>query len=118
MTVKECYEEAGGNYEDVMSRLRTDDRVIRFLGKVADDGSFALLSQSLEARNMEDAFRAAHTLKGVCLNLSLTRLYNSSAQLTEALRGRNEYGADLEPLFETVKQDYERTVSCIRRLLN
>lgn len=118
MTVKECYEAVGGNYEDVMSRLRTDERVMRFLGKVADDGSFALLKDSLASRNMEESFRAAHTLKGVCLNLSLTRLYDSASQLTEALRGRTEYGADLEPLFERVKEDYELTVSNIRRLLN
>lgn len=118
MTVKECYETVGGNYEDVMSRLRTDERVVRFLGKVADDGSFVLLKESLANRNMEESFRAAHTLKGICLNLSLTRLYDSVSQLTEALRGRTEYGGDLEPLFERVKEDYELTVSNIRLLLN
>ncbi len=43
MTVKECYEQMGGNYDDVMSRLRTDERVIKFLGKVVSDTSFELL---------------------------------------------------------------------------
>ena len=34
MTVKECYEVMKGDYDDVMSRLRSDDRVKKFLLKV------------------------------------------------------------------------------------
>ena len=74
MTVKEVYSEVGGNYEDVISRLRTDERVARFLAKVASDGSFVLLEKSFSEKNTEEAFRAAHTIKGVCMNLSLTKL--------------------------------------------
>lgn len=118
MTVQECYKAIGGNYEDVISRLRTDERVTRFLGKVADDGSFKLLEESLQTRNIEEAFRAAHTLKGVCMNLSLTTLGRSSTALTEALRGRTEYGDDIPPLMEAVRRDYETTVSAIRALQN
>lgn len=117
MTVQECYEQIGGNYDDVMSRLRTDERVIKFLGKVAEDKSFALLEDSLKNRNMEEAFRAAHTLKGVCMNLSLTRLYESSHRITEELRGRTEYDPGLEPLFEQVRADYTHTIGGIRELL-
>ena len=116
MTVQECYAAMGADYADVMSRLRTDERITKFLIKVADDKSYALLIDSLNARNMDEAFRAAHTLKGVCMNLSLNKLYSSAAQLTEALRGRTEYGADIEPLIACVKDDYEHTVSCIRTL--
>lgn len=116
MTVKECYEQMGGDYADVMSRLRTDERVLRFLGKVADDASFSLLSSSLQAHAMEEAFRAAHTLKGICMNLSLTKLFASANALTEALRGRQEYDDSLLPLFDAVKADYEATVASIRAL--
>lgn len=116
MTLTECYEKMGGDYAEVMSRLRTDERIQRFLLKVADDKSFDLLCESMAAKNMPEAFRAAHTLKGVCGNLSLTRLGRSSSALTEALRGREEYGEDLEPLLSQVKADYELTVSCIRSL--
>lgn len=116
MTVKQCYEIFGGNYDECLSRLRTDERIAKFLGKVAADGSFKLLEDSLASRNMEEAFRAAHTLKGVCLNLSVTRLYQSSSAICEALRGRTEFGNDLMPLFEQVKQDHELTVSAILQL--
>lgn len=116
MTVRECYEKMGADYSDVLGRLRADDRIVRFLGKVADDGSFALLTSSLEKRDIPEAFRAAHTLKGICMNLSLTKLYTSAHALTEALRGRESYGDDLAPLYEKVKEDHESTVACIRAL--
>lgn len=116
MTIQECYDIIGGNYSDIVSRLRTEERITRFLIKVADDKSFELLTTSLENRNMEEAFRAAHTLKGICLNLSLTRLYDSSSKLTEVLRGRADYGDDIEPLYQKVKEDYELAVENINKL--
>ena len=84
--------------------------------KVAEDKSFDNLCENLKTRNIEEAFRAAHTLKGVGLNLSLTRLHKSASAMTEALRGKTEYSADFEPLFDKVKEDYELTVSCIREV--
>ncbi len=114
MTVKECYQAMGGDYEDAIGRLRTDERVLRFLGKVADDGSFSLLQSALAAHNIQEAFRAAHTLKGICMNLSLTRLAASAHAITEALRGRETYGDDLAPLMAAVSADHEQTLRAIR----
>lgn len=116
MTVKECYDAMGANYEDVFGRLRKDERIQKFLLKLLNDQSFALLCSSIEGRDMAEAFRAAHTLKGVCQNLSLTRLYESSSEMSELLRNRQEYGEDLEPMLERVREDYESTVNCIRQL--
>ncbi len=118
MTVQECYEEMGADYNDVLSRLRTDERIVKFLLRVYDDGSFKLLESSLAEKNIPEAFRAAHTLKGVCMNLSLTALFKSSNLLTESLRNRTEYGEDIVPLFEHVKSDYEKTMNCILKLKN
>ena len=117
MDVKQCYEKIGGNYDDVMSRLRTDERIKKFLLKVADDKSFELLCSSLETRNIEEAFRAAHTIKGVCLKLSITRLYNSASALTEALRGKTEFDPEFDRLLERVRADYEVTVAGIREIV-
>lgn len=116
MTVKEFYQSVGGNYDDVMSRLRTEERVVKFLNKVLADGSFELLKTSLDARNLEDAFRAAHTIKGVCMNMSLTKLYESAANLTEALRGRTEYGDDIVPLFDKLAVDYKQNIDGIKQI--
>ncbi len=116
MTVKECYDAMGADYEDVMRRLRTDERVKKFLLKILDDKTFQLLNQSMEEKNMDEAFRAAHTLKGVCQNLSLTRLYGSSNQLSEQLRENREYSQKVEELVAQVKEDYDITIASITGL--
>ena len=87
MTLREFYEVTGGDYGDVMGRFVTEERVLRFVRKFPADGSFAALKSSLADGNAQEAFRAAHTIKGVCQNLSFSRLSDSSARLTEALRG-------------------------------
>lgn len=116
MTVQECYEKMGGDYIDVTNRLRTDERIKKFLLKVADDMSFNNLCENIASHNIAEAFRAAHTLKGVCLNLSITRLYRSASDITEALRGQTEYKAEYEPLLNKVKEDYALTLDCIKNI--
>ena len=60
--------------------------------KFLDDGSYQELVNALKEGRDEDAFRAAHTLKGVCQNLSFTSLYEPSQTITEALRGGKKPG--------------------------
>lgn len=71
MTVKECYEQMGADYEGVLGRLRSEVLIKKFAKKFLDDGSFRSLKDNLVQKNGEEAFRAAHTLKGVCQNLSV-----------------------------------------------
>ena len=112
MTLKECYAALGGDYEDVLGRLRSERLVQKFVLKFLDDGSYGLLCDSFAAGNWEEAFRAAHTIKGMCQNLSFTGLGASSHALTEALRGGKKPGA--EELLEQVKADYAATAETIR----
>ena len=70
MNLQECYEALGGDFEDVLSRLRSEKLVQKFVLKFLNDKSFDLLCSSLEEENYEEAFRASHTIKGVCQNLS------------------------------------------------
>ena len=72
MTMQECYTALEGDYQDVLGRLYSEALVQRFVGKFLSDQSFQLLESSLKTENYEDAFRAAHTLKGVTQNLSFT----------------------------------------------
>ena len=116
MNIQECYAAMGGDYDDVVNRLRTDDRIAKFLVRILDDKNMELLCKSIEERNLPEAFRAAHTMKGICMNLSLTKLNTSVASITEMLRGRTEYTSELEPLLAEVKADYELTMNSIREL--
>ena len=100
MTIKECYEKVGSDYDGVLKRLGSEALVKRFAVKFLNDP--------------EKAFRAAYTLKGVCLNLGFTELYKVSAELTEVLRGRETAGSD--ELYAQVKEQYTTLTDAIREL--
>ena len=114
MTLQECYAALGGNYKDVLSRLQMEKLVSKFVLKFLSDGSYDLLCRSLESGDYGEAFRAAHTIKGVCQNLSFTKLYASSNKLTEALR--SGWSEEAGPLVEEVKKDYQQTIGAIQEL--
>ncbi len=111
MTLQQCYQALDGNYDDVIGRLRSERLVQKFVLKFTDDGSYDLLLRSIQEGNAQEAFRAAHTIKGMCQNLSFTALGKSSAALTEALRGGSLDGC--QQYLPQVKADYERTVASI-----
>lgn len=115
MTLQECYAAMGGNYDDAIGRLRSEKLVQKFVLKFLNDDSFQLLNDSVAAGNYEEAFRAAHTIKGVCQNLSFERLQNSSALLTDALRGGN-WNDQTAALLEAVRADYQVTADAIHAL--
>lgn len=112
MTLQECYAAMGGSYEDVIGRLRSERLVQKFILKFLNDGSFDLLCRSMEEKNYEEAFRAAHTIKGVCQNLSLSKLQDSSSRLCESLRGGRT--PETDALAEETAADYRQTVAAIR----
>lgn len=112
MNIRECYDSIGADFGDVLGRLGSESLIQRFALKFVDDDSYDKLEKALADRDAESAFRAAHTLKGVCLNLGLKNLYTVSSDLTEKLRGRELDGAD--ELFEKVKEQYEITVNALR----
>jgi len=87
MTMQECYKAIGGNYEAVLGRLHNEALIPRFTLKFLEDQSYLQLKQALENKNYEDAFRSAHTLKGVCQNLSFDRLYEVRIMKTHSELG-------------------------------
>ena len=114
MTIQECYAQLGGSYEDVSMRLPNPRLVEKFMGKFPKDDSYAALCAAMEHQDRAEAFRAAHTLKGVAANLGFTRLMNSASQLTEALRPESAVVSQVSAsLMEAVTQDYHTTVDAI-----
>lgn len=114
MTLKECYDAMGGNYESVIGRLRKESMVQKFVLRFPNEDTFDVLKRSMAEGDYETAFRAAHTIKGNCLNLSFDRLYRSSNLLTESLREGYHPGAD--EYLRQVEEDYKVTVDAIRKL--
>ncbi len=114
MNLKEFYADINGDYEGVTSRLRSEKMVRKFVLKFLNDASYDNLVKSLEEQNYEEAFRAAHTIKGICQNLGFTVLGDSSSQLTDALR--NGWSEGAEALVERVTEDYRLTADAVRAL--
>ena len=114
MTVKECYEQMGSDYEGVLGRMGSEAMIKRFALKFLQDPSFNNLKENLEKNDGEEAFRAAHTLKGVCLNLGFDELYEVSAEITEKLREKETAGS--EDMFQKVEEKYQKTVNAIKGL--
>ena len=118
MTIQECYQKLGGEFAQVEKRLPSVSLVRKFVIKFLDDASFSELCHAMQDGNRAEAFRAAHTLKGVSANLGFSRLLTSAGALTELLRAETEtIPEDAAALLEEVKRDYELTVSAIRAYL-
>lgn len=111
MTTENCYARIGGDWDGVLSRLGSEARVSRFLRMVPGDASFQTLSDALARGDVNTAFRAAHSLKGLALNLGLTPLAVSAGSLTELLRSGQDQGAD--GLFQEVRDSYDIIVAAI-----
>ena len=118
-SITECYEALGGSYEEALGRLMKDSLIEKFVRKFPADPSFTQLQDALAEGNLQDAFRAVHTLKGVAYNLAFTRLGDAASALTEVLRPENNGDtspASLNPLNAAVKEAYEATISAIESL--
>src|SRR5574344_2469623 len=85
MTIKEIYDKTG-NYQDALQRFSNDAIIMRFALKFLNDLSYQKLCDTVKEGNIEDAFAAAHTLKGVAGNVGFTKLQDAAADLTEQLR--------------------------------
>lgn len=112
MEIRACYESIGADFDAVLSRLGNEEMVQRFAVRFLEDTSYRDLERALQEGDVETAFRAAHTLKGVCGNLGFDNLYAVSVALTDKLREKTLDGS--EALFEKVKEQYRITTDALR----
>ena len=109
---EDCYRRIGADYQDVLRRLGTEERVRRFLIKFPEDTCYADLRRALTEGNGEEAFRAAHSLKGICMNLGFSSLYRSVNALTEELRS-GQIRPEALSLSGQVQEDYDAVIQSI-----
>lgn len=96
---------AGIQVEDAIERFMGDEEMFeRFLHKFMQGSTYTRLCTAIWEKDGENAFRAAHTLKGIAGNLSMRRLFLALEPLVEALRGRDMTRA--KELMPTVEQAY------------
>ena len=114
MTLQEFYAQIGGSYADTVRRLCSESFVLRFVKKYPANPSFDELCKAVGRSDWESAFRAAHTLNGLALNLGFNQLNKSASALTEHLRG----GKPLtdESLYNAVERDHMLVINSIDEL--
>ncbi len=96
--------EIGVQPEDGLQRcLNDEDFYLTLVKMVPADVGFQKLEEALAGGDLDAAFEAAHALKGVLGNLSLTPLLDPVVEITEHLRSRTEM--DYAPLLETILKE-------------
>lgn len=107
------YSAVGSNAQDIISRLGGDATMVKlFLSKFPSDKSIDTLRENLNAGETELAFRAAHTLKGLCANLGLQTLFDKASTVTEMLRGGDIEAARL--YLPALEQEYTKTIAALK----
>lgn len=116
MTLKQFYSIMGANYDDVLRRLGGEALMRKLLEMLLRDNNMAVLKESVENRDYDQAFRAAHTIKGVCMNLGLSRLSQSAIGITECLRSRGSWEEAVH-MFSTLEREYIATINAVNDLM-
>ena len=107
MITIDALKQFGADTDDGLSRCMGNEAFyFRLIGKVVDDDNFAILEKAVSEKNLDTAFEAAHSLKGVLGNLALTPIYTPVYEITELLRERRDmdYGPYLKIISEKRKE--------------
>lgn len=115
MTVARFYALVGGNYEETLGRFRDEERILKFLKMFLNDTSISDLKRNMQEGNYDEAFRAAHTLKGVASNMGMTVLQREASEMTEILRERDIEAA--KAFMPRMDEICDRTLSALNELL-
>ncbi len=91
--------EYGADVESGLLRcMGSEEFYLMMIGKALEDTNYSVLREKIEAKDYAGAFEAAHALKGVLGNLSLTPMYTPMCEITELLRAGTD--TDYEPLLK------------------
>lgn len=90
-------EENGADVETTLKRFMGNETLyMKFIMKFLNDKSFDGIKETLEKKDYEEAFKHAHTLKGVTANLGLNPINSVVAEMAELLRGKSAEEVNIE----------------------
>lgn len=106
---------AGVNMELVMSRFMGNEMLyIKFLKRFIEDESFKNMQSEFKQGQLDGAFEAAHTLKGLISNLGLDGIMCSISPITETLRAGSDEG--VRELMEQAGKEYQIVVDILETI--
>ena len=91
--------------------MGSEDFYLRMVGMIRNDRNFEALKKAVAENDLTAAFEAAHALKGVLANLSLTPILDPVSEMTELLRARTEM--DYQPLLQKTEQEMEKLLAML-----
>lgn len=110
--VKEALEKSGINIETAMNRFFDNEEMyFSFLDKFTEDDLMVKMKLLIEDNQVKEAFDAAHTLKGVCANLSIDSMNAVLNPMVEVLRVGSVEG--LLPEYDKLNDVYKTVIDVI-----
>ena len=101
----------GAKTNEGMARcMNNESFYLRMVKMTLEDKSFNALKAAMEAEDAHAAFEAAHALKGITGNVSLTPIYEPVCALTDLLRGRNTLADGSQALVEQIMNEREKAL--------
>jgi HPt (histidine-containing phosphotransfer) domain-containing protein len=102
------------DFADGVKRVVNNTKLyVKLLTKFKNDTKLDNLEAALAAGNLETAQGAAHTLKGVAANLSLTELFKQSLELETQIKAKSVNPDQLE----TVKSVFALTIQEVDKVI-
>ena len=117
-TARTVLTEAGINVDTALKRFLDDEEMyFEFLNSFVEDTLMSRLKQAVQNGSVDDAFEAAHALKGLCANLSIDSMSKMIVPMVEILRDRSMEGIpedfrDCHRPTKTSAQQSQKYVQC------
>ncbi len=111
--------EYGALVEETIARFMGNEKLYeKFMLKFRDDKNYGKLKEHLESGDYAEAFKDAHTLKGVAANLGLQPMQGPLVRLNELLRSGQEADVDAAQAagqMEELARQYERCLEILAK---
>ncbi|MBQ9662859.1 MAG: Hpt domain-containing protein [Oscillospiraceae bacterium] len=100
----------GADVDEGLGRCMNNEAFyLRLVNMALDDAGFERLRLAVENGDKKESFEAAHALKGMLGNLSLSPLFDPASEMTELLRaGKDE---DYQAWWEKIREQKERLLA-------
>lgn len=107
--VKMMLESKGFDVDGAMRRFLNNEALyIKCMKKFLDDSSYEQLKAAYDAGNCNEAFKAAHTMKGFVSNLGIDSIYHLLIPMVEKLRVQDmSIGEELKQLGKLCEETSE-----------
>jgi len=112
MLTIDALKQFGADTDDALTRCMGNEAFyFKLIGKVVEDKNFKALEEAIAEKDLDAAFEAAHSLKGVLGNLSLTPIFEPVNEITELLRNRSDI--DYTPYLQKISEKRDELIGLL-----